>query len=47
MFKISKGNLGKVYRGITDKDVFPEEKERFKLGSHDLSRTLRHTKMKK
>ena len=28
---------------IQDKDVFPEGKERFKLGSHDLSRTLRHT----
>lgn len=28
---------------IEDKKVFPEEKERFKLGSHDLSRTLRHT----
>ena len=32
---------------ITDKDVFPESKERFKLGSHDLSRALRHTKVKK
>ncbi len=31
---------------IEDKDVFPEDKERFKLGSHDLSRTLRHTKIK-
>ena len=28
---------------IEDKKVFPEEKDRFKLGSHDLSRTLRHT----
>ena len=25
------------------KDVFPEGKERFKLGSHDLNRTLIHT----
>ena len=32
---------------LEDKDVFPEDKERFKLGSHDLSRTLRHTKAKK
>ena len=32
---------------LADKDVFPEQKERFKLGSHDLSRALRHTKMKK
>ncbi len=29
---------------IEDKDVFPEDKERFKLGSHDLSRSLVHTK---
>lgn len=28
---------------IDDKDVFPEEHERAILGSHDLSRTLRHT----
>lgn len=32
---------------IEDKDVFPENGERFKLGSHDLARTLRHTKAKK
>ena len=29
------------------KEVFPEEKERFSLGSHDLSRVLKHTKIKK
>lgn len=28
---------------LKDKKVFPEEKERFKLGSHDLNRTLIHT----
>ncbi len=28
---------------IDDRRVFPEEKERFKLGSHDLARALRHT----
>ena len=28
---------------VQDKDVFPEGKERFKLGSHDLNRTLIHT----
>ncbi len=28
---------------VKDKKVFPEEKERFKLGSHDLNRTLIHT----
>lgn len=32
---------------LSDKDVFPEGKERFKLGSHDLARSLRHTKAKK
>ena len=32
---------------LSDKKVFPEDKERFILGSHDLSRTLRHTKAKK
>ena len=32
---------------LSDKKVFPEDKERFTLGSHDLSRTLRHTKAKK
>lgn len=37
---------GKPLR-VDDKDVFPEGKERFKLGSHDLARTLRHTKAKK
>ncbi len=29
---------------LKDKDVFPEDKERFKLGSHDLNRTLIHTR---
>ena len=28
---------------LNDKKVFPEHQERFSLGSHDLSRTLRHT----
>lgn len=28
---------------IEDKEVFPEGKERFKLGSHDLNRVLVHT----
>lgn len=35
--------LGKPLK-IKDEKVFPEQKERFKLGSHDLSRVLRHTK---
>ena len=28
---------------LKDKDVFPEEKERFKLGSHDTHKALEHT----
>ena len=43
-------NVGKVYRGKTkyiDKDVFPEERERFKLGSHNTARVLRHTNSKR
>lgn len=32
---------------LSDKKVFPEQQARFKLGSHDLSRTLRHTGIKK
>ena len=32
---------------LSDKKVFPEPYERFKLGSHDISRVLRHTKQKK
>ena len=32
---------------LQDKEVFPEGKERFSLGSHDLSRVLKHTKIKK
>ena len=36
---------GKPLR-VEDKDVFPEGKARFKLGSHDLARTLRHTSKK-
>mgnify|MGYP000756356262 FL=1 len=31
---------------LRDKKVFPEEKERFKLGSHDLARAIRHIKRK-
>ena len=47
VFKINriKGNLLQ----ITDNDVFPDgpDNAEFKLGSHDLSRTLRHTRIKK
>lgn len=44
--RFSKNRMsGKPLR-IDDKNVFPESKERFALGSHDLARTLRHTKPK-
>lgn len=45
--KFNKNRMSGKPLKIEDKDVFPEEKERFKLGSHDLSRTLKHTKAKK
>ena len=32
---------------LSDKKVFPELNARFKLGSHDTSRVLRHTRNKK
>lgn len=32
---------------LEDKKVFPEKQPRFSLGSHDLNRTLVHTKRKK
>ena len=32
---------------LSDKKVFPESNARFKLGSHDTSRVLRHTRNKK
>ncbi len=32
---------------LSDKKVFPEEKERFKLGSHDTARAIRHTEFGK
>ena len=45
--RFSKNRMSGKYLTLSDKKVFPEEKELFKLGSHDLSRTLRHTKTKK
>jgi len=45
--KFGKNRMSGKSLSIEDKDVFPERKERFKLGSHDLSRTLKHTKVKK
>lgn len=42
--RFSKNRMTKKPLSLSDKDVFPEQKARFKLGSHDLSRTLKHTK---
>lgn len=39
----SKNRMSGKPLSIDDKKVFPESKERFKLGSHDLNRTLIHT----
>lgn len=45
--KFSRNRMSKKNLSLNDKNVFPEGKERYKLGSHDLSRALRHTKVKK
>lgn len=45
--KFSQNRMSGKRLKIEDKKVFPEGKERFSLGSHDLSRVLRHTKAKK
>ena len=45
--KFGKNRMSGKSLRLDDKDVFPEGKERFQLGSHDLSRVLRHTRTKK
>ena len=45
--RFSKNRITKKPLRLSDSAVFPRGKEEFKLGSHDLSRTLRHTKRKK
>lgn len=40
-----KNRMSKLPLKIEDKDVFPEEKERFKLNSRDKHKVLVHTKM--
>ena len=45
--KFSRNRYTKKGLNLFDKKVFPENQERFKLGSHDLSRVLKHTKVKK
>ena len=41
--RFRKNRMSNQQLTLDDKDVFPEQKERFKLGSHDLSRAIRHT----
>lgn len=45
--RFSKNRMSGKYLNLNDKKVFPEGKERFKLGSHDTSRAIRHTKSHK
>ena len=45
--RFSKNRITNKPLKISDSKVFPKGKEEFKLGSHDLSRTLRHTGHKK
>lgn len=45
--KFSRNRMSKKNLTLDDRKVFPESREKFKLGSHDLSRVLRHTKVKK
>lgn len=42
--RFSKNRMSGKPLKVSDKDVFPEGKERFKLGSHDTYRILEHTK---
>lgn len=41
--KFDKNRMSGKPLTLDDKKVFPEGKERFKLGSHDLNRALIHT----
>lgn len=41
--RFSKNRISGKSLKVSDKDVFPESRERFKLGSHDTHRVLVHT----
>ena len=43
----SKNRMSKKPLTLSDKRVFPEEKERFKLSSHDTHRVIKHTQKRK
>lgn len=45
--RFSKNRMTGKNLSLSDKKVFPEEKERFKLGSHDTSRAIKHTQKNK
>lgn len=45
--RFSKNRMSNKPLSLKDKDVFPEGSERFKLGSHDTARVLRHTNSKR
>ena len=45
--RFSKNRMSGKSLTLSDRKVFPEENERFKLGSHDTSRVVRHTQKKK
>lgn len=45
--RFSKNRMSNRPLNLKDKDVFPEDRERFKLGSHDTARVLRHTNNKR
>lgn len=44
--RYSKNRMSDKPLNLSDKRAFPEAKERFKLGSHDLHKILTHTKSK-
>ena len=45
--RFNKNRMSNQPLKLSDEKIFPKRKEEFKLGSHDLARTLRHTKAKK
>lgn len=42
--RFNKNRMSGKNLSLSDKRVFPEQKERFKLGSHDTHKVLEHTK---
>lgn len=44
--RFSKNRMTRKKLSLFDKDVFPEEKERFRLSNHDTHKAVIHTKKK-